>query len=222
MGDLEEETDRALRTEVAARFPTSILLVLAVGWLVALALIALIAVAAHALDRPVGDLTRDPVAVLDGPAYIGVLSNIGAVVWAVGLSACLIAVIVHGFDRWSPFLWGGLLTGLLLADDLFLLHEAYYPSVGIPEKGYPILYAAAFVAYLVVFRGFLASNAGWLLLLAAALFAASALLDLALDEDAPFLIEDGFKLLGIVAWTVLFLMAAIKELRPPTSARMAE
>jgi hypothetical protein len=189
------------------------LAVLGLAYLATVVLMLLVSAAGHVLDRPVGDFTRDPTAVLEGPAYIGFVSSIGAVVWAVGATACLLAVLLLEGRTRSAFLWGGLLTAALLADDLFLLHETYYPQVGVPEKAVPLLYAVAIVAYAVVFRDFLRRHGLLLIPAAAALFAVSGLLDFTLDEEAPFLVEDGAKLLGIVTWTFFFTAAAVRELR---------
>jgi hypothetical protein len=179
-------------------------------------LLMVVAAAGAVLDRPIGDLTRDPAAVLDGPAYIGFVSNVGIVVWTLGASACLLAALVlEGPIRW-PFVWGGLLTAWLLADDLFLLHESYFIQVHLPEQAAPVIYTAAIVAYGYVFRDFLRRHGLWLLPTAFVLFAISGALDVTLDADSPFLIEDGAKLFGIVTWTVFFTLAAVRELRTGT------
>jgi hypothetical protein len=175
-----------------------------------------VSAAGAVLDRPIGDLTRDPSAVLDGPAYIGFVSNVGIVVWTLGASACLLAALVlEGPIRW-PFVWGGLLTAWLLADDLFLLHESYFNQVHLPEQAAPVIYTVAIVAYGYVYRDFLRRHGVWLLPIAFGLFAISGALDVTLDADSPFLIEDGAKLFGIVTWTVFFTLAAVRELRVGT------
>lgn len=190
------------------------------AYLVTLGLLMVVSAAGAVLDRPIGDFTRDPTAVLDGPAYIGFVSGVGIVVWTLGASACLLAALVlQGPIRW-PFVWGGLLTAWLLADDLFLLHESYFNTVGLPEQAAPVIYTVAIVVYGYVYRDFLRRHGLWLLPIAFVLFAISGMLDVTLDADSPFLIEDGAKLLGIVTWTVFFTLAAVTELR--RGARPAE
>ena len=92
-----------------------------------------------------------------------------------------------------------------MADDLLLIHEAYIEIVGLPMMTAPIIYAGLAIGFLVVFREFVRRHGLWILLVACALFALSAALDVALDEDSPFLIEDGSKLFGIVTWTSFFV-----------------
>jgi hypothetical protein len=186
---------------------------LGVAYAATAGLLMVVSAAGAVLDRPIGDLTRDPSAVLDGPAYIGFVSNVGIVVWTLGASACLLAALVlEGPIRW-PFVWGGLLTAWLLADDLFLLHESYFNQVHLPEQAAPVIYTVAIVAYAYVYRDFLRRHGLWLLPTAFVFFAISGALDVTLDADSPFLIEDGAKLFGIVTWTVFFTLAAVRELR---------
>ena len=189
------------------------LALLGVAWAAA-ALVMLIASAAGmVLDRPLGDFTMDPVTALEGPAYIGFVSSVGAVGWSLGCGACLIgALTLEGRARLA-FLCGGALTAILLADDLFLIHEAYIEFIGLPPEAAPLGYAALAIAYIVVFREFLRGHGVWLLLLAWALFAVSAAVDASLEEDAPFIVEDGAKLFGIATWSGFFVAAVVAEIR---------
>ena len=189
------------------------LALLGVAWAAA-ALVMLVASAAGlVLDRPLGDFTMDPVTALEGPAYIGFVSSVGAVGWSLGCGACLIAALTLDGRARLAFVCGGLLTAILLADDLFLIHEVYVEIVGLPPESMPLAYAALAIAYIAFFRDVLRVHGVWLLLLALALFAVSAAVDTALEEDAPFIVEDGAKLFGIVTWSGFFVAAAVVELR---------
>ena len=53
----------------------------------------------------------------------------------------------------------------------------------------------------------------WFLPMAGAFLADSAGVDAALEDDAPFVVEDGTKLFGIVTWTSFFVAATVAELR---------
>ena len=192
------------------------LALLGVAWAAA-ALVLLVASAAGiVLDRPLGDFTMDPVTALEGPAYIGFVSSVGAVLWSVGCGACLVGALTLGGRLRLAFLCGGLLTAALLADDLFLIHEAYIEFVGLPPEAAPVAYAALSIAYMVFFRDVLRAHGMWLLPLAWVLFAVSAAVDTALEEDAPFIIEDGSKLFGIATWSGFFVAAVVSELRSAT------
>jgi len=177
----------------------------------ALTIVAVVA-ASRVLDRDVSFLTREPVDALDADAYIGTLSNLGALVWAAAVTAALIGWLV---TRRAPLLFGGLLSLLLLADDFYRLHETYYPQVGIPQKVANAAYFTLALAYLVVFRRYLRRHGGWLLVVALGLLGASAALDAAFrDQDA---IEDSVKLLGIVTWATWFVVVSYEELRDHVS-----
>lgn len=80
----------------------------------------------------VGNLTRDPMAVVRAHPLTGVLSNLGAILWSAGAALPLFTWLalrtLGAAGRFQGvLLGGGLLTGLLLADDLFMLHEGLYP-----------------------------------------------------------------------------------------------
>jgi hypothetical protein len=177
----------------------------------ALLLVAAVAAGSRVVDRPVSYFTREPADALHAPAYVGALSNLGALLWAIGATASLLTWLVLSRSARSPLLWGGLLTALLLADDFFQLHDDYYPSLGIPQRGANAAYFLLTVVYLVVFRDWLRARSGWMLLLAFGLLGLSAALDSAFrDQDA---VEDATKLLGIVTWATFFVLTSLDELR---------
>jgi hypothetical protein len=189
----------------------------------ALLLVAFVYLAGRAVDRPVSYFTREPADAVHAPAYVGALSNLGALIWGTAATACLLTWLVTSRSRRSPLLWGGLLTALLLADDFFQLHDDWYPKLGIPQRAANVVYFGLTIAYLVGFRRWLRAHAGWMLVLAFALLGGSAALDSAYrDQDA---IEDSVKLLGIVTWATFFVLVSLDELRramrPSSSARTA-
>ena len=189
------------------------LALLGVAWAAAALVLLMASAAGMVLDRPLGDFTMDPVTALEGPAYIGFVSSVGAAVWSVGCGACLVGALTLDGRARLPFGFGGLLTALLLADDLFLIHEAYIERVGLPMIAAPMIYAGLAIGYFVGFRDFIRRHGIWLLPIAGAFLAASAGVDTALEEDAPFVVEDGTKLFGIVTWTSFFVAATVGELR---------
>ncbi len=171
-----------------------------------LAVLVLVAVAAAAgrSAREVSFFTREPVSALtvggatcNGPScsYVGVVSNLGVLLWCAAAAACFLAAALTSGRR-SPLLYAGLLTTALLADDLFLLHEGVYALV-IEERIVFGLYALALVGFVVAFRRFLRETTPSLFAAACALFAVS----LVVDERwaGNHLLEDGSKFLGIVA-----------------------
>jgi hypothetical protein len=176
----------------------------------------MVVAAARAVDHPVADFLQDPADAFEGPTYIGAVSTGGAVLWAAAAAACLVAALVLPSVARAPFLFGAALTAVLLADDLYQLHEMANSALGIPQAVPSAAYAVAIVVYVVVFRDFVRRHGPALLPIALGLFGLSSLIDLALEEDAPMLLEDGAKLFGIVTWTVFFTSAAVTDLRDAT------
>lgn len=170
-------------------------------------LILCIPVAAKLLwDVPPEYMLRDAAAVTDTPAYIGIVSNLGLLLWAATAGICLFAAASQPHVR-RFWLYAGLLTMALLADDWLLLHENGFPVyLGIPEKLVYALYGLATLGYVVRFRRLLLRAEYLVLLVAFGWFAASVGADAFLDGvvwvPGFFLWEDGAKLFGIVTWLV--------------------
>jgi hypothetical protein len=192
----------------------------AATWTAVGAVLIAVAVASVVLDRSTGDFTRDAVNVLETSVYVGAVSTLGAIVWAIAATACLLAAVLVRDETRRVFVWGGILTAMLLVDDAFLLHEAYAQETGNSEKHVLVLHPIAMAVYVVRFRWFLRRHGLLVLPLALTWFGLSAVLDI--SEPGPFLLEDGAKLFGIVTWALFFLWAAGRELRwrvePPAHA----
>lgn len=172
------------------------------------------------------ELTQDPTTVLDAPFYIGYVSNLGNVLWAAVVGICAFAAIsVVGRGReWRPFLlWSGVFSAVLLADDLFLLHDEILPRyAGISGELYGISYVVAMAAYLFAFRMRILRTNYPLLLAALVLFGISVVVDLGskplaniFPSNLVILAEDGSKLLGIGTWLAYFVSVGRRALRSP-------
>ena len=170
------------------------------------------------VDHSLEELSQDPTETLDAPAYLGLLSTFDVIAWSIGLGACVLGWVGTGASVRSPFLWGGVLTLAALADDGFRLHESYYPTVGVGEKLVAVLYAAAGIAYVWRFRTFLRRHGAALFAVAVVLLVLSLATDQLLEEDAPWLAEEGAKFIGIVAWALYFCRACLTELGTPRAA----
>jgi hypothetical protein len=186
-----------------------------------IAVIAPVAIAVGAAATqpwlPPSHLLRDSqvVAGLHGdtsPAY-GLLSNLGILTIAVASGMALLGWLVarRAGDDLGPLLAWSLSLGLaFVLDDLLLLHEAA-SSASWTGIAIAASYGVAFLVYLARFRDVVGQRLdGGLPLMAIAAFAGSAAVDLLVDPtQASVLIEDGAKLLGIVAWSVFVARAAI-------------
>lgn len=189
---------------------------------------------------PFSYLSRDAASVADERFYIGLLSNIGVMCWAIGAGFCFFGYLLlrthYKNGRHAAFLlYAGLLTLLLLTDDLFLIHEEFMPHVlHISGKVWFMIYVGAIAGFLLLFYREILQTRFILLLLAFLFFAASVLFDVrpfglgaalqssaifhvpngsvtgdADHDDLAFLLEDGFKFAGIIFWTLYFGITAL-------------
>ena len=159
---------------------------------------------------PIDSFTRDPISVLGGAAYVGFISNIGILFWAFTAAICLFSSIIlkqYNNQAVSQFLlYSGLLTLWLLLDDMFMLHDSILPyHLMIPEKLVYLSYITVVLVYLAKFKKEILAYEYVILSLAFCFFALSVLTDLLLQQQGlTSLLEDGFKLFGIMTWFVFF------------------
>lgn len=175
---------------------------------------------------PLGNLTRDPLVVADAPFYTGIFSNFGILFWCAGGAIALFSAVVCRARSDSQelgrfFLASGVLTLVLMFDDLFQLHEGFLPyHVGISEEIVYLGYAIAFSWYLFRFRKTLKKTPFGYLGLAFLLLGIAPIFDKEilplpaswLTNEGIFLFEDGFKLLGVVAWFIYFAVSGSQAL----------
>jgi hypothetical protein len=172
-------------------------------------------------DIPIGNLTRDPVAVGGLPVYTGYLSQLGIFFWSAAAAICLhSAVVINRGPASREFrsflLFSGLLTLVFGIDDVFLLHEEVLPRAGIPEKLVFGTYAALCLLYLCRYWHKLMDTDFLLLAFALSLFGFSVTMDVWIpfshwhssDEDILYLLEDGAKLTGVVAWLTYLILVS--------------
>lgn len=159
---------------------------------------------------PIGRLTRDPTTIIRVPFYTGFLSQIGIFFWAASAAVCMFSAKVLSRHpdclKIKRFLFvSGLLTLVLGLDDVFLLHEKFFPRFGVPETVVVASYLGFVLFYLVRFYSIILKTDYILLGMALFFFGVSITLDL-FDPSGidPYLYEDGAKLVGIVSWLSYF------------------
>ncbi len=161
---------------------------------------------------PISRLTRDPIGIIGVPSYTGFLSQIGIFFWSASAAICMFSAKVLSKHpdclKIKHFLFvSGLLTLLLGLDDVFLLHENFFPRfVGVPETVVIASYLGCVLFCLVRFYSVILKTDYILLGMALIFFGVSNILDLL--DPFPFLdsylYEDGAKLVGIVSWLSYF------------------
>jgi len=173
----------------------------AISW--AIAATTLISFVANS-DIPTDALLLDSNAYNRAPWYIGMVSSIGVLGWAVGATTAAwlawLAKISGRVGAHQTFRGAAYLTTLLLLDDLFQLHIVASQMLGVSK-------AVIYLGYLGLVFWWLASNAAellrtrWPILIAAlAAFGGSVVVDQLWTEGHALLMEDTFKILGTIAW----------------------
>ena len=187
-------------------------------------LLLLLAVTVQEVVPPVF-LLRDPANVADYPFYIGLLSNIGVLLWGASAAICLFtARAIRGRVEAAYLAAAGLLTTLLTVDDLFLLHEDALPIyLHIPERLVLGSYVVLTLVFLLRFARLILRTDYLPLLFALGFFAVSAVVDVWFSRQSwAFWVEDGLKLLGIVSWLMYFTRICLQLLPADPAGRPGE
>ncbi len=191
------------------------LLPLAVIWFAGCTLLVVLMVQRQV---PYDELLLDPNSINRVPWYTGLVSNLGILGWTTATAT--------GFFGWWLARYGGrnaaatmlgrgaVLSTILLLDDLFQLHVAVKPLLGLSK---PVVY----LAYLIVAgwwfatgREEIARTRTELLLASTAAFAGSIVTDQVgaalpgIDQAGALLLEDACKFLGVLAWAQYFVLTS--------------
>ena len=168
---------------------------------------------------------RDLAQTCDSALGIGLISNIGYLLWIAPASIALFTA--YGTPTNSQhklkelLLCGGWFSFILCIDDMFLLHDRYI--------GQTFLYVVyAIFAFLIVFRfrDQLIKNGGEIFILAATLLAFSILTDkfqrdivdiLPVKYETTQIFEEGVKFLGISSWFYFWWTTSSKFIRKAAS-----
>ena len=168
---------------------------------------------------------RDLAQTCDSALGIGLISNLGYLLWFAPASIALFTA--YGTPTNSQhklkelLLCGGWFSFILCIDDMFLLHDRYI--------GQTFLYIVyAIFAFLIVFRfrDQLIKNGGEIFILAATLLAFSILTDkfqhdivdiLPVTYETTQIFEEGVKFLGISSWFYFWWTTSSKFIREAAS-----
>ena len=189
---------------------------------------------------PMYFLVADPAEIAQKPPYMGLLSQIGILIWSGTLCICWFTASLLGKHKkhkigtnrisWSEFLWSsGCVTLYFLLDDLLQIHE-YTPVIlglakapsGVPhflqnsiELSIFILYFVIFMAYLWRYKDKLMQGNILPVLVALVFIGISTLIDILPHENLPShdLLEEGSKLIGILSWFNYFFLLSQQCLR---------
>ena len=137
------------------------------------------------------------------PIGVGMISNIGILLWGAAASICFFSTFLDGINRESSklLLLGGIFSSLLCIDDFFLLHDRY-----IGPDFLNLTYLAISIFLLVRFRRILKIIGLFNLIISILFLGLSIFFDGVIQQifnqsyQLTQLIEEGFKFLGIACW----------------------
>jgi hypothetical protein len=165
--------------------------------------------AGHAPER----LTRDPAAVFDYWPLYGSISQVGVLLMAVTSAICLFTAVNTKENR-GLMIAIGLFSVYFLIDDDFMLHETFFPALGIREK--VSLLPMAF-AGLWIFWHYRTHFLRWdaiAIWLSGGCLATSIVMDGLLHfGSVETWIEDGFKFAGLAMWAFHWVFIASHSVR---------
>ena len=180
-------------------------------------------------DIPLRIFFIDPVAEFNAPMYVGLLSNLGVLLWGAAAAVCLFAGWIcfqssHNRENAWFLASAGLISAILMLDDLYLLHEEVFEErLFMPQKLTFAIYGFMVLALLIRFRNLILDTDFLLLVLAFGFFALSIAIDVFVEEEeftvfggipGRHIIEDGLKLLGIATWSVYFVRTSMQQVAP--------
>jgi len=164
--------------------------------------------------------TQDPSTIMNAPFYLGFFSYVGILFWAGAATLCFFTRYMlpssESLNEVKSFLLAsGLLTLLMMTDDLFLLHEDVFPNyLHIQEGIVYIIYVNLFIYYIFYFREELLRSEFLVLGLAFAMIGTSQFVDelpMPIPEDS--FLEDAVKLFGIMTWFIYYTRYCVFALR---------
>lgn len=190
-----------------------------IAYAIAVAILAIPVLSKLLWDIPAGDFLRDCPTMAGGPAYLGAISYLGIVLWGCTAAICFFAAAAEpaGPSYRGFWIYAGVFTVVLLADDLLMLHEHLFPVyLGLSEYVLYGLYAVAALFYTVYYRKLLLQANYLLLLLTFAWFVLMVVVDYfegTAEVRGMIVFEDGAKLLGIITWLMFHAQLALARIR---------
>ena len=201
-------------------------------YLIPLLVLFAVTLASIQMGIPMYKFMRDPASFLKVPVSIGVISNLGVLLWCASATICLFSwAILRGRTSETKlsdfFLYFGLLTILLMLDDLFLFHERLFPRLfQVPENVTYICYGGLTLCGMIIFKRCIIKTEYLILLVAFIFFGLSLTVDSLLHHSIEqfvghwrILFEDGFKWLGIVSWFGYFSRCCLVQISEIASER---
>lgn len=178
-------------------------------------------------DVELDHFTQDPASIMHTPFYLGFFSYIGILFWCAAATVCFFTYFILQADtfvmkrRKQFLLYSGLISSLLMFDDLFLLHEMVFPDyLMIPKNVVYLLYINIIIVYVILFRVELIDSEYMVLGIAFGLLGISQFVDslpMPIPEDS--FLEDAVKLFAIVTWFTYYMRYCVQQALLPRSEK---
>jgi hypothetical protein len=156
---------------------------------------------------------------------VGAVSNIGILLWCISATISFLGFLIlkkkrEKNDSVSFLFYSGILTSMLLVDDLFLVHETIAPKLlKVNQEIVYLFLGIATALWLLKFRKTILKTDYIPLLLAFMFFGLSIVFDritdwsmINLEFSQIEIFEDGSKLFGIVSWMTYFFNVFFREI----------
>ena len=161
-------------------------------------------------------VVRDLAQTCGYPIGVGMISNIGILLWGATASICLFTSFSEYLNKESSklLLLGGIFSSILCIDDLFLLHDRY-----VGPDFLNLTYLAISIFLLVRFRRILKIIGLFNLLISILFLGLSVFFDGVIQQifnqsyELTQLIEEWFKFLGITCWLNFWCKASSHALK---------
>lgn len=151
---------------------------------------------------PPGALLRDPAQVTGIWPFTGLVSHLGVLILWSSVAICLLGATLAR-DRGTALflLLFGVLGAVIALDDLFMLHEYFWPRQGVPTRVSQVALGVFGATLLLVFRRRLVGFAHVALHLAIVMLCVSLAVDLVVPHSiASTVVEDTAKFTGYALW----------------------
>ena len=161
-------------------------------------------------------VVRDLAQTCGYPIGVGMISNIGILLWGAAASICFFTTFSESINRESCklLLLGGIFSSLLCIDDLFLLHDRY-----LGPDFLNLTYLAISIFLLVRFRKILKIIGLFNLIISILFLGLSVFFDGVIQQifnqsyELTQLIEEWFKFIGIACWLNFWCKASSNSLK---------
>ena len=161
-------------------------------------------------------VVRDLAQTCGYPIGVGMISNIGILLWGAAASICLFTTFSENINSESSklLLLGGIFSSLLCIDDFFLLHDRY-----IGPDFLNVTYLSISIFLLVRFQRILKKIGVFNLIISILFLGLSIFFDGVIQQvfnqsyQLTQLIEEGFKFIGITCWLNFWCKASSYALK---------